>query len=158
MKRMDKNEFLMKATFLVAQRSTCCNIQVGAVIAIDGHIISTGYNGGAPGRKHCCDYFKDKIALHNFGSSPENIKLFQREHHIWSLKNEIHAEINAIIFAAKKGVKIENADIYITHQPCIVCSKFIVQAGIKRVFYRIDYKRDTDIEVLNNNNIEVIKL
>lgn len=160
MKRISKNEFLMGATFLVAKRSTCAMIQVGAVIAIDGHIISTGYNGSAPKQEHCYDYFGSRIALHQCGASPENVKMFQREHHTWELKNELHAEVNAILFAARKGIKVEGADLFCTHFPCTLCVKMIVNSGIKRVFYCQTYRpKDSEesLKILKNNNVFITR-
>ena len=149
MERESKQDWLMKCAFLVSEMSTCAKIQVGAVIAKGARIISTGYNGSAPGRQHCKNYFGE---LEVQGST------FLDLHHKWALKNEIHAEINAILFAAKEGIEIYGAEIYITHEPCIVCSKFIVQAGIKKVIYRHTYKGETDLSILRENNIEVIKV
>jgi len=145
----NKQDWLMKLAFLVSGMSTCAKINVGAVIAKGARIISTGYNGSAPGRQHCMDYF---------GAVEDHDVKFLEIHHKWALKNEIHAEINAILFAAKEGIKIDGAGIYITHEPCITCSKFIVQAGIKRVVYRHTYKGETDLSILRENNIEIIKV
>jgi dCMP deaminase len=106
-----------------------------------------GYNGSAPGRPHCEDIFPE-----NHGPG------FVRKHHEWALRNELHAEENAIVFAARIGAEIEDADIFITHQPCITCSKLIVQAGIKRVFYRSPYNGEIDMEIMTENGVGVFKL
>jgi len=149
MERRDKQDWLMKLAFLVSEMSTCAKIKVGAVIAKGARIISTGYNGSAPGRQHCITYL---------GGVKIQDSTFLDLHHKWALKNEIHAEINAILFAAREGIKVEGTSIYITHEPCIICSKFIVQAGIKKVIYRHTYKGETDLSILRENNVEVIKV
>jgi len=150
MERKDKQDWLMACAFLTSEMSTCAKIKVGAVIARGARIISTGYNGSVPGREHCVNYFGNHIE--------HQTTKFLEIHHKWALKNEIHAEINAILFAAKEGIKIDGASIYVTYMPCITCSKFIVQAGIKKVFYSIAYDRDVDLSILVENNVEVYQL
>lgn len=153
MKR-DKQEWLMDYAFLTAKMSTCARIKVGAVITKGARIISTGYNGSAPGREHCEDYFANRFKTLKSWNLTE---IFKDIHHRWALENEIHAEINAILFAAKEGVSVYGAEIYITHRPCIICSKFIVQAGIKKVIYSIPYGNESDIKILKDNNVEVVQ-
>lgn len=144
-----KREWLMKFAFLASEMSTCAKVKVGAVIVRGARIISTGYNGSAPGRQHCNKYFGEVTLWDGQALN---------RHHQWALKNEIHAEMNAIIFAAREGIPTKDCDIYVTHQPCTVCSKFIVQAGIKRVFYKHEYLGDVDNRILTENNVEVIQL
>jgi dCMP deaminase len=81
---------------------------------------------------------------------------FKQGHHNFALANELHAEMNAIIWAARRGIEIAGADIYTTYSPCIFCTKAIIQAGIKRVFYNVLYDRPEGQESLNTlleNNI-----
>jgi dCMP deaminase len=137
----------MGFAFRTAEMSTCARVRVGAVVARRGRIITMGYNGSAPGRPHCEEIFPEP---HKQG--------FVQKHHDWALRNELHAEENAIVFAARIGASTADADIFITHQPCITCSKLIVQAGIKRVFYRSEYNGEIDMGILKDNNVEVIKL
>jgi len=150
MERLPKYKWLIQIALATAERSTCCRIQVGAVIERNGRIISTGYNGSAPNKEHCKEHFKLSPTL----STPALKTL----HHAWALRNEIHAEINAIIFAARKGIMIEGSHIYVTHMPCITCSKYIVQAGIIRVVYFNDYEGDTDKYIFKDSGVEIIKL
>ena len=150
MERLPKYKWLMQIAIATAKISTCCRIQVGAVIERDGRIISTGYNGSAPGAEHCIDHFGIAQEYTN--------NLFATKHHEWALRNEIHAEINAIIFAARKGIMIEGSHMYVTHMPCITCSKYIVQAGITRVVYFNDYEGDTDKYIFKDSGVEIIKL
>lgn len=134
-----------------AEHSSCAKYHVGAVITRDRRIISTGYNGVPGGQKHCSELFK------NINFKLDKIK--SEEHHIWSLKNEIHAEVNAIGYAAKNEVLTNNATIYVTLQPCLNCSKAIVAAGIKRVVYKEAYTREPEsIAFLQSAGVEVVCL
>jgi dCMP deaminase len=115
------DEYFMKMSSLVAERSTCLRHHIGAVIVKDKRVMSTGYNGAARGIKDC----KERGCLRNELNIPSGTR-----HEIC---RAIHAEQNAIIQGAIHGVKIEGATIYCTHTPCMICAKMIVQAGIKEV-------------------------
>ena len=109
----------------IATASKCVSKQVGAVIVRDGRILSTGYNGTPPGYTNCCDYWGGE---------------YTSEHHEWSKTYEIHAEMNAIIWAAREGISIKGATIYVTLEPCSDCSKNIIASGIKRIVYDKSYE------------------
>ncbi|QSZ40687.1 dCMP deaminase [Sulfurimonas aquatica] len=113
--------------------SKCVSKQVGAVIVKDGRILSTGYNGTPAGFTNCSDHWKGK---------------YTREHHEWSKTYEIHAEMNAIIWAAREGISIEGATIYVTLEPCSECSKNVIASGIKRIVYAKPYEH-THSEVIS---------
>lgn len=116
----------------IAKASKCVSKQVGAVIVKDGRILSTGYNGTPAGFQNCCEYWDGK---------------YTKEHHEWSKKYEIHAEMNAIIWAARKGISIEGASIYVTLEPCSECSKNIIASGIKKIVYEKSYEHTNSIEI-----------
>lgn len=152
--------------------SHCVRVQVGAVIVHDGRVISTGYNGSPPGYVNCDYHFKEKLAemAAEFATDyyPQNIDYgyqraisdpnFREEHGEWS-KHEVHGEMNAILFAAKHGQKVEGATIYTTISPCMNCAKAIITCGIKRVVYLTPYDRDTyPLEFLKENGVEVNQL
>lgn len=149
----------MKITNVVAERSTCCRIQTGAVLVADKNIISVGYNGALSGEEHCCDYwykkwndadFKDKVSWEEYLTSPE----FLEHHHQWSLQNEFHAETNCILWSSKRGVSTLGTTMYSVYSPCLSCAKVIISAGIKEVYFRIKYERDTTgIDLLKKHNI-----
>ena len=126
--------------------SKCVSKQVGAVIVKDGRILSTGYNG-TPGYQNCSDFWDGK---------------YTKDHHDWSKTYEIHAEMNAIIWAARKGISIEGATIYVTLEPCSECSKNLIASGIKRIVYEKSYEH-TNSQIIsrfikdNNVHIEQIK-
>ena len=130
----------------IATASKCVSKQVGAVIVKDGRILSTGYNGTPAGFTNCCDFWDGK---------------YTNEHHEWSKTYEIHAEMNAIIWAARKGISIEGATIYVTLEPCSECSKNLIASGIKRIVYKTPYEH-THSEVvsqfLKDNGVSIERL
>lgn len=115
------DEYFIQIAALVATRSTCLRRQVGAVIVRDRRILTTGYNGVPKGMVHCLE----RGCLREEMGIPSG----QRQ----ELCRGIHAEQNAIIQAATMGVSIKDSTIYCTHQPCILCAKMIINAGIERV-------------------------
>ncbi|WP_416149295.1 ComE operon protein 2 [Salipaludibacillus sp. HK11] len=120
MERISWHQYFMAQSHLLALRSTCTRLMVGATIVRDKRIIAGGYNGSISGGTHCSD---------------EGCYLIE-DHCV----RTVHAEINAILQCAKFGVPAEGAEIYVTHFPCLNCCKSLIQAGIKKVFYAQDYK------------------
>lgn len=111
--------------------SKCIRNQVGCMLIYEGRIISTGVNGSPKGHINCCDHFK------NADLQSEE---FKKEHSVWSLKHEIHAELNAILYARIHGTPIpEGTVLYCTHEPCDNCLKHIAGVGIKDVYYAQKY-------------------
>lgn len=143
MKRPSWNEYFMQIAELVSSRSTCLRRQVGAIIVKDKNILSTGYNGVPSGIVHC----RETGCLRN------ELKIPSGERH--EICRGLHAEQNAIIQAAKHGVKIEGSIIYSTVQPCNLCSKMIINAGIKKVFLRQHYPEKYGEQALKDAGIEV---
>jgi len=137
------DEYFMEIAKIVAKRSTCTRRQVGAVMVKENHILSTGYNGVPKGFKHC-----DEI-----GCIREKLEIPEGERH--ELCMGLHAEQNAIIQAAVFGVSIKNATLYVTHFPCSVCSKMLVNAEIKEIVYLNDYPDELSKEILKESNIKV---
>jgi dCMP deaminase len=103
---------------LISSRSSCERLHVGCVLVNDKRILSTGYNGFLAGAPH---------------------KSIVRDNHEQAT---VHAEQNAISYAAKNGIRLENATAYITHYPCINCCKLLISSGIKTIYYLKDYKND----------------
>ncbi len=136
--RADWNTYFMNMAQSAATRSTCNRKHVGAVIVRDKSIISTGYNGSIRGMPHCTEV----------GCDIEN------DHCVAT----VHAEANAIIQAAKHGVCIEGADIYVTASPCWNCFKLIVNSGIKRIFYGEFYRDEKSLKVAEQCGIELISM
>ena len=136
--RIDRHEMMMQMAEVIAQRGTCSRLYVGAVIARDGRPISSGYNGNVSGVKHCYHPFSEHLEV--------------------GCQDAMHAEANAIAFAARYGVATEGAYIYTTHQPCFACARLIVNAGISTVFYRLPYRKMEGVELLIEAGIEVYSL
>ncbi|TDX59163.1 deoxycytidylate deaminase [Orenia marismortui] len=121
------NNYFMEMTEVVAKRSTCLRRKVGALIVKDKRVLATGYNGAPSGLKHC----EETGCLREQNNVPSG------ERH--ELCRGLHAEQNAIIQAALHGSSINGATLYCTHQPCILCTKMIINAGINRVVFKGAY-------------------
>lgn len=144
MNRPSWDEYFMQIAELTAQRSTCLRRQVGAIIVKEKHIIATGYNGAPKGLPHC-----EELG----GCLREKLEIPSGERH--ELCRALHAEQNAIIQAATLGQSIEGATIYITHQPCIICAKMIINAGISRIVIRRGYPDEMSRGMLREAGLKV---
>ncbi len=144
MNRPSWDEYFMQMAELTAQRSTCLRRQVGAIIVKEKHIIATGYNGAPKGLPHC-----EELG----GCLREKLEIPSGERH--ELCRALHAEQNAIIQAATLGQSIEGATIYITHQPCIICAKMIINAGISRIVIRRGYPDEMSRGMLRDAGLKV---
>lgn len=145
MKRPSWEEYFMDITHMVKSRSTCLRRHIGAIIVKDKNILATGYNGSPSGTRHCLD----------IGCLREKMNIPSGERH--ELCRALHAEQNAIIQAAKHGVSIDGADLYCTNLPCLICSKMIINAGIKKIFYEGDYPDPLSREMLMEAGVELIQ-
>jgi dCMP deaminase len=135
----------MGITTLVAQRSTCTRRAVGAIVVKDKRILSTGYNGAPTGVRHCLD----------IGCLREKLDIPSGERH--ELCRGIHAEQNAIIQAAYHGVSVKGATLFCTNLPCSICTKMIINAGIKKIYFQDGYADSMSEEMLEEAGIELIK-
>lgn len=138
--RKSWNEYFMEITNLVASRSTCDRAFVGCLLVNDDHrIVSSGYNGSVASNPHCDDVGHTMRAGHCIAT--------------------IHAEMNALLYCAKEGISVKNCTAYVTHFPCLNCTKALIQAGIKHIYYKNDYRVDDyAVELLNRNNVVFEKL
>ena len=143
MNRPTIDEYFMKMAYLVSERSTCLRRKVGAVIVIDKHVLTTGYNGAPKGLPHC----------EETGCLREQLNVPSGERH--ELCRGVHAEQNAIIQAAAFGVSVKGATIYITNYPCSVCAKMLLNAEIKEIVYDHEYNDKLSIELLDQSDITV---
>lgn len=137
-KRINKVEMYMEIAEVVSKRSTCLRKRVGAIIVMDGRIISSGYNGYPSGLKNCIDLDK----------CPEGP----------GCSNVVHAEANAILFAAKYGLSVEGATMYCNLSPCVQCAKMIINSGIKELIYSEDYRDRSGIDLLVKCGVEVCQV
>ena len=145
--RLSWDEYFMEMAKLAAKRSTCLRRNVGAVIVQDKHVLSTGYNGAPKGIPHCAEKGGCYRQQHNIPSG---------ERH--ELCRALHAEQNAIIQAANWGQSIEGATIYITHQPCVICAKMIINAGIQRIVVDEGYPDEMAVEILEEAGLRIVEL
>ena len=144
MNRPSWDEYFMEMAELTAQRSTCIRRQVGAVIVREKRAIATGYNGAPRGLAHCEE---------KGGCLRQKLQIPSGQRH--ELCRALHAEQNAIIQAASMGHAIEGGTIYITHQPCVICAKMIVNAGIVRVVYGEGYPDEFALEIFSEAGVRV---
>lgn len=144
-KRPSWDDYFIQITGLVAKRSTCLRRKVGAILVKEKRILCTGYNGPPRGAPHCSEVgcLREKLSVPS-GERQE-------------ICRGLHAEQNAIIQAALHGVSIRGSILYCTHQPCITCSKMIVNAGIRKIIFQGDYPDKLAQEVLSQAGIELKK-
>jgi len=138
------DSYFMKIAEDVATRSTCLRRQVGAVIVKDKRILTTGYNGAPTGIAHCTEETCLRIKF--------NVPSGERH----ELCRGLHAEQNAIIQAAYYGVSIKGARIYVTHQPCSICTKMLINSGIDTFIYKHPYSDPLAEEMAKEANIKRI--
>ncbi len=138
--------YFMNITNLVAERSTCTRRAVGAVLVKDKRILSTGYNGAPTGLKHCLEV----------GCLRERLGVESGKMH--ELCRGIHAEQNAIIQAAYHGVSVKGAAIFCTNQPCSICARMIINAGIQKIYYQSGYADSLAKELLEEAGIELMQI
>jgi dCMP deaminase len=133
MSRVAWDEYFMLLAEQAAKRSTCSRLQVGAVIVQNRQVMSTGYNGAPRGLSHCI-HMTDTPCY-----------------------KSVHAEANALIFAGSLP-QCYLREMYITHAPCYDCSKLIINAGIDKVMYRDTYRSVTGLDLLEEAEVEVVRL
>lgn len=148
---MNRHEWLMSVATLTAQRGTCSRLRVGAVIAWDSRIISSGYNGAPAGLPHC-NHTDEEVEVQVF-SEPQSCYL--NVHPYRSCTRSVHAEANAIAFAARRGSGTEGAEMFVTHQPCLDCAKLIINSGISTVTFQLPYRLVEGVELLSEAGISV---
>lgn len=138
--RLTWQEYFMNLAFTVSRRGTCDRAYVGCVLVNDeNRIVSTGYNGSIKSNPHC-----------------DEVGHTMRDGHCIAT---IHAEMNAILYCAKEGIKVDGCTCYVTHFPCLNCTKSLIQSGIKKIYYSNGYRMDDYAkELLEKNHIEYIRI
>jgi len=133
--RLSWDEYFISSALLMSSRSSCERLHVGCVLVKENRIISAGYNGFLAGLPH------ESCVVNNHE------------------QNTVHAEQNAISDCAKRGGSVNGSTAYITHYPCINCTKILLAAGIKEIKYYDDYKNSDLVKnLLSKSNVETIKL
>ncbi|MEO7113078.1 MAG: dCMP deaminase family protein [Polyangiaceae bacterium] len=136
--RASWDEYFMNIAREVATRSTCDRKHVGAVLVRDKCILATGYNGSIRGVPHC-----DEVG-----------HMMEDGHCV----RTVHAEANAIVQAAKNGVRIDGASIYVTASPCWSCFRLIANAGVQRIAFGEFYRDNRIFEMSKTIGIELADL
>jgi dCMP deaminase len=134
--RISRDEMLVRMAVIVSERGTCLRAHVGAVIAKDGRVISTGYVGAPSGLPHCLEVGCD---ISEFSGCIRTV----------------HAEANAIAWAARNGLATDGSTLYCTHSPCANCAKLIINAGIERVVYCEEYRDMKPLAMLGTVGIQI---
>jgi dCMP deaminase len=134
--RVSWHEYFMNIADQVATRSTCGRKHVGAVIVRDRTILSTGYNGSLRGAPHCDEAGHD----------------MENDHCV----RTVHAEANAVAQAAKHGVRIDQAEIYVTASPCLTCFKLVANAGITKIYYKEFYRDERITEYAKQAGVKLV--
>jgi dCMP deaminase len=155
--RPTRDEVLMAHARVAALRSTCSRQSVGVIIARDGRVLVTGYNG-APAKMPHCDH-----ACSCSSHYRENVTVKVPEHQSTCLSDKpceisVHAEANAIAYAARWGVRTEDSDLFTTHTPCLPCGQLVINSGIKRVVYGDLHRDRRGLELCQKAGIEVVHL
>lgn len=132
---------LLDVARVMAARGTCSRLRVGAVLAVSGRICATGYNGAPHGLPHC---------VHTFDES-----LNERPPDAPTCQTSVHAEANAVAFAARHGVSIQGTTLYGTHTPCVHCAMLLVNAGVVRVVCATRYRSDAGVRVLLDAGVQL---
>ena len=130
----------------VAEWSSCFqqNRHVGAVVVKDKRILTTGYNGASSGIESCAERGECLRRVRNIASGTMQEVCYA-----------VHAEQNAIIQAAKLGVSLEGATMYVTHQPCVICTRMIINSGIKRIVYLHPYPDEFSLKLIDEAKISL---
>ncbi len=136
--RPEWDSYFLKIAYAVAERSTCDRAMVGCVLVLEKRILTTGFNGSPAGQPHCDDEGHLMVDGH--------------------CVRTIHAETNAIIQAALHGVSTRGSTCYVTHFPCINCSKVLINAGISRLVYSVSYRQEAvALDFLNTAHVEMVQ-
>lgn len=146
MSRMAWPDYFMSITHLVAERSTCLRRRVGAIAVKDKRILATGYNGAPSKVPHCLEV----------GCLREQLGIPSGQRH--EICRGLHAEQNVIIQAATHGISLAGSELYCTHQPCLICSKMIINCGIDTIWYAAEYPDELAERMLAEAGVTLARL
>lgn len=139
------DKYFMTLVEDIKERSTCLRRQVGALIVKENRILATGYNGAPTGCTHC----------EQSGCLREKLHIPSGQRH--ELCRALHAEQNAFLQASKYGIAVQGATLYVTTQPCSLCAKMIINAGIVKVVFKGEYPDELSLELLKEAKIEMVQ-
>ncbi|RQD70748.1 MAG: cytidine deaminase [Tindallia sp. MSAO_Bac2] len=141
--RPDWDSYFMEMASVAKKRSTCLRRQVGAVLVKNHQILTSGYNGAPAGLSHCDET----------GCLRDELQVPSGERH--EICRGLHAEQNAIIQAAQHGISVGGSTMYITHHPCVICAKMMINAGISTVIFSGDYPDELSKKMLEDAGIKM---
>ncbi|MBM3246323.1 MAG: cytidine deaminase [Candidatus Omnitrophica bacterium] len=144
-KRPSWDEYFLEVAHLVCKRATCMRRSVGAVLVKDKKILATGYNGAPSGLRHCED----------IGCLRERLRIPSGERQ--ELCRGLHAEQNVLVQAALYGISTKGSTLYVTNQPCVICAKMLINAGIKEIVIAAGYPDKLAREFLREAKIKIRK-
>lgn len=147
--RPDRNDMFLEIARVVSEQSTCPRASVGAVIVRDRRIISMGYNGAPPGMTHCLEAGCEKEYQEFVEGPPGHM------YEVAGCARTIHAEANALLWAARSGIAVDGATMYCTHAPCYTCAKAMISAGIEGCHYNIEYRDTRGVQLLDQALVQV---
>ena len=139
------DEYFLEMARVIASRSTCLRRRVGALLVRDKRILATGYNGAPTNLPHCAEV----------GCLREELGIPSGERQ--EICRGLHAEQNAIIQGALHGVGVRGSVLYCTTQPCVICAKMLINAGVQRVVYEGDYADELSLEMLQQAGVELVR-
>lgn len=139
--RPSMDHVLLEMAEAMSRRGTCGRARVGVVVALDGRVCSTGYNGAPAGIGHC--------------RHPVDERSADRPADAPACATAVHAEANAVSFAARHGVALAGATLYTTLSPCVPCAQLVINAGITRVVYAVGYRSTDGLRLLEEANLLV---
>ncbi len=137
-KRPQWDKYFLKLAMLASERATCPRMHCGCVLVVNKNVIATGYNGSIPGDEHC-----------------EDIGCLVVDNHC---QRTVHAEMNAIVQAARRGHSVDGATAYVTNMPCTTCAKALVTAGIVRVVVFSDFHDTLATEFFEKAKVKIDKI
>jgi dCMP deaminase len=138
------DEYFMRIALEVSKRATCLRRQVGAILVVEKRILATGYNGSPSGLAHCAEV----------GCLREKLGIPSGERH--ELCRGLHAEQNAMLQAARYGIRVEGATLYTTHVPCTMCAKMAINCGLRRIVATTDYPDALAKQLLLEAGMELV--
>jgi len=139
------DEYFLEMARVIASRATCLRRSVGAILVRDKRILATGYNGAPAGLPHCAEV----------GCRRQQLGIASGERQ--ELCRGLHAEQNAIIQGAFHGVSVRGSTLYCTTQPCVICAKMLINAGVERIVYEGDYADQLSLEMLQEAGVELVR-
>ena len=163
--RIDRDVMFLKIAKVIAERSTCLRAKVGCVVVVGDRIRSTGYGGAPSGEDHCIDVgceLRRVMAPGHEHVGSDGTRFVHRDsspgHVTEHCVRTVHAESNAITWAAREGLSLEDGILYSTHGPCLDCAKLIINVGIHKIVYLEPYQLDDGVNLLTKAELEVVEV